>query len=209
LYQQYGEDGDHPSPSAQRDEVVDRMLTEAGRMNGLVDELLILARTDEHQLIESEGVDLTALVAASVATIQATTTTHDFELSAEPVLARCDPRAIRAVVDNLLSNVVSHTPEGTRAEVSVRTDGTDAVVTVADTGPGLTPEEAGHAFDRFWRAAPDRGRPGGSGLGLAIVDAVTRAHGGTATIDHAPRGGLRITVRLPIHHAPEPWRDSL
>lgn len=199
LYQQYAErDREAGPPSRSRDQMVDRMLTEADRMSALVDELLTLARTDEHQLVPTAAIDLAGLVAESVATVQVTTTTHQFHLDAKPVLVPCDPRAIRGVVDNLLVNAIAHTPDGTDVEVSVSSDGFDAVVVVADDGPGLTPEQAAHAFDRFWRAAPDRGRPGGSGVGLAIVDAVSRAHGGTAVIDASPQGGLRVTVRIPV-----------
>jgi two-component system OmpR family sensor kinase len=199
LYQQYAErEGPERPSTPSRDEIVGRMLTEAGRMSELVDELLLLARTDEHQLTQTAEVDLAALVADSVASVQTTTATHEFVLSAEPVRASCDPRAIRSVVDNLLVNVVAHTPDGTTTEITVRADGSDAVLTVADDGPGLTPAQAARAFDRFWRGAPDRGRPGGSGLGLAIVDAVARAHGGTARIEDAPQGGLSVTVRIPI-----------
>jgi two-component system OmpR family sensor kinase len=199
LYQQFAErEGPERPSTPSRDEIVGRMLTEAGRMSELVDELLLLARTDEHQLTQTAEVDLAALVADSVASVQTTTATHEFVLSAEPVRASCDPRAIRSVVDNLLVNVVAHTPDGTTTEITVRADGSDAVLTVADDGPGLTPAQAARAFDRFWRGAPDRGRPGGSGLGLAIVDAVARAHGGTARIEDAPQGGLSVTVRIPI-----------
>jgi two-component system OmpR family sensor kinase len=199
LYQQYAEhDGPAGGSTPSRDEIVGRMLTEAGRMSELVDELLLLARTDEHQLTQTAEVDLAALVADAIASVQTTTATHEFVLSAERVRASCDPRAIRSVVDNLLVNVVAHTPDGTTTEITVRSDGPDAVLTVADDGPGLTPAQTARAFDRFWRGAPDRGRPGGSGLGLAIVDAVARAHGGTARIEQAPQGGLSVTVRIPI-----------
>lgn len=203
LYQQYAEhEGPAGTPVHPQDEIVDRMLTEADRMNDLVDELLTLARTDENQLARTEPVDLAALVAESVVVVQTTTDGHRFEVAAEPVLATCDGRAIRRVIDNLLVNVVAHTPDGTTAQVAVIDDGPDALVTVTDDGPGLTAAEAAHAFDRFWRAAPDRSRPGGSGLGLAIVEAIAEAHGGSARVDPGPDGGLRVTVRIPKERPP-------
>jgi two-component system OmpR family sensor kinase len=68
-----------------------------------------------------------------------------------------------------------------------------------DHGPGLSPEQADQVFERFYRADPSRSRvQGGSGLGLAIVDAVVRAHGGTATVDVTPGGGATFRVQLPV-----------
>ena len=73
------------------------------------------------------------------------------------------------------------------------------MIEVVDHGPGLTPEEAEQVFERFYRADPSRSRAqGGSGLGLAIVDAVVRAHGGTATVDATPGGGATFRVQLPV-----------
>jgi two-component system OmpR family sensor kinase len=200
LYQQHREQrAASPSTDAVPDHLVTRMLTEADRMKELVEDLLTLARLDERGLAPIEETDLTPLVADALATIQATTTTHRFELAADPVTVPCDRKAIRSVVDNLLRNVVDHTPEGTTARVAIRS-GDDGYVRidVHDDGPGLGADDVAHAFDRFWRASPDRSRPGGSGLGLAIVAEVARAHGGDATIEGAGNGaGLGVVVRLP------------
>jgi two-component system OmpR family sensor kinase len=75
-----------------------------------------------------------------------------------------------------------------------------AVAEVSDDGPGMTADQAAHAFDRFYRADPGRSRDrGGSGLGLAIVEAVTLAHGGRAVLDTAPGRGTTVRVELPPH----------
>jgi two-component system OmpR family sensor kinase len=72
-------------------------------------------------------------------------------------------------------------------------------LTVADTGPGLTDEQAEHAFERFYRADPSRARTaGGAGLGLSIVAAVTESHGGRANAGAAPGGGAAFTIELPL-----------
>ena len=93
-----------------------------------------------------------------------------------------------------------HTPDGTRIEVSVETEGEDAVVVVADNGPGIGEELQNRLFGRFVRGDASRSRAAGSsGLGLAIVKALVEAHGGTITAANRDDGsGARFTVRLPM-----------
>ncbi len=77
-------------------------------------------------------------------------------------------------------------------------DGADAVITVADNGPGMDPEEAEHVFERFYRSDPSRSRThGGAGLGLSIVSAIVAAHGGTVSAQGAAGAGTTFIVRLP------------
>ena len=112
---------------------------------------------------------------------------------------------IRQVLDNLLANVRTHCPEGTSSVVTVDQEGDDAVISVADDGPGLSPEDAARVFERFFRADASRSRRfGGAGLGLSIVASITKAHGGTVTAAPAPGGGTVFTVRLPLAGAPPP-----
>ena len=204
LYQQHTEASGTGTGDEARDRMVGRMLVEAGRMQSLVEELLTLARLDEGLPLARDQVDLTALVAAAVGTIGATNPSHHFVVAVEPVTVVGDANALRQVIDNLLANVVAHTPAGTTAEVRVGADGDEVVLRVTDDGPGLSPADASRAFQRFWRATPDRGRPGGTGLGLAIVAEITRAHGGRATVDAADDGGLALEVRLPAARAAVP-----
>ena len=115
-----------------------------------------------------------------------------------PIEVIGDATSLRQVVDNLLGNVRSHTPEGTTTRVSVEPDGTGAVIVVADDGPGMAPDEVAHVFERFYRSDPSRSRlHGGAGLGLSIVSAIVAAHGGTVTATSAPGQGTTFTVRLP------------
>jgi two-component system OmpR family sensor kinase len=107
-----------------------------------------------------------------------------------------DADQLRRVLINLLANAALHTTGGIRVRVS-RADGQVRLV-IADDGPGLTPPQAAHAFDRFWRADTARTRAkGGSGLGLAIVDTLVSGHGGSIDFDTSPAAGTTVTVSLP------------
>ena len=109
-----------------------------------------------------------------------------------------DRLALRRVLDNLLSNLRSHTPDGTRATLSVRREGDLAVIEVADEGPGITDEQAHAVFERFFRADRSRSRAtGGAGLGLAIVASVTRAHRRRGVGFVAPRRRCDLPRRNP------------
>ncbi len=105
-----------------------------------------------------------------------------------------DRARMRQVLDNLLSNAVRHTPEGTSISVEVAAEDATVRLTVADDGPGMTPETAERVFERFFRS--DSVTHPGSGLGLAIVAAIVKAHGGTVDVASEPGEGTVFTVTL-------------
>jgi two-component system OmpR family sensor kinase len=110
------------------------------------------------------------------------------------------------VVDNLLANVRSHTPEGTATTVSVSADSHMVTIGVADNGPGLTAEQASKVFERFYRTDLSRSRAnGGAGLGLSIAASIVAAHGGTVGASPGAEGGAVFTVHIPFatHLGPE------
>jgi two-component system OmpR family sensor kinase len=105
---------------------------------------------------------------------------------------------LRQLVANLVGNALVHTPPTAPIEARVRTDNGSAVLEVHDDGPGMSPDVAARAFERFYRADPSRSRHhGGSGLGLAIVRAIVDAHGGTVTLDTSLGKGTTVRVELP------------
>ena len=109
-----------------------------------------------------------------------------------------DAERLRQVIDNLLANVRAHTPGTAAATVRVRRDGANAILEVADTGPGMDAEQTAHVFERFFRGDPSRSRDhGGAGLGLAIVAAIVEAHGGAVVVESAPGAGATFRVTLP------------
>jgi two-component system, OmpR family, sensor kinase len=192
-----------------RPEVLRRADEEATRMGNLVEDLLYLARLDAEPVLRHETVDLTVVVRDCVADALAVQPGRATTLHAPK---RCEVRgdrdALHQVMTNLLANVRAHTP----AEASVFVDVTAvdgyARVTVRDTGPGMTPELAERAFDRFVRsgswastwAGPAGGdtERSGSGLGLAIVAEIVAAHGGEVDIDSRPGAGTAVTFSVPM-----------
>ena len=127
-----------------------------------------------------------------------------------------DEVRLRQVIGNLMSNALSHTPDGTAIDVRIRSGSVDearfpgvpdvararsaAVLEVTDHGPGLSREQAEHVFERFYRADQAR-TSGGSGLGLAIVASLVAAHGGAVWVQSAPGAGATFRIALPL--APE------
>jgi two-component system OmpR family sensor kinase len=184
---------------ADLERVMGGIRNETSRMEHLVADLLLLARLDEGRPMERRSVDLVALCAEAVNT--ASTVGPDWPVTfhaSRPIEVMGDAISLRQVVDNLLSNVRAHTPAGTTVRVSVEPEADGAVVTVADNGPGMDPEEAEHVFERFYRSDPSRSRVhGGAGLGLSIVSAIVASHGGTVSAEGAVGVGTTVTVHLP------------
>jgi two-component system OmpR family sensor kinase len=176
---------------------------ESERMSLLVDDLLLLARLDEGRPLEQKPVDLAAVVGEAVDAARVVEPGRAIELSVEPTTVTGDEARLREVLDNLLANVRAHTPAGTPVSVELRNVDGRTELAVADHGPGLTDEQAGRVFERFYRADSSRARAsGGAGLGLSIVAAVAEAHGGTAEVRPTPGGGATFVIALPLGVAP-------
>jgi two-component system, OmpR family, sensor kinase len=180
----------------QVDEAMRRITLEAQRMSGLVDDMLRLARLDQHPGQDSEPVDLSAVIIGCAERARVADPARVWRATIDPGLVVAgDEELLRRAVDNLLANVTTHTPAGTVATVvAEESDGT-ITVAVGDDGPGVPAGQLPRIFDRFYRAAPSA-RPG-SGLGLAIVTAVAAAHGGTAEARPGQPHGLQVTLTLP------------
>jgi two-component system OmpR family sensor kinase len=173
---------------------------ESGRMGRLVEDLLLLARLDAGRPLELRPADLASIAAEAVQSVRAVHQGRPVTLvAAEPVIVLADDERLRQVIDNLLSNAVKHTPDGSPVTVTVTSAAGSGELSVADTGPGLTREQAARVFERFYRTDGDRGRArGGTGLGLAIAASLTAAHGGQIGVDTAPGRGATFSVRLPL-----------
>jgi two-component system, OmpR family, sensor kinase len=182
---------------------------EASRMGVLVDDLLLLARLDQGRPLEQEPVDLTAVVSDAVESARAIEPDRRIDLSVDDGFEVVgDAGRLRQVMDNLLDNARVHAP-GAPVRVAVRSEGPEAVLEVADDGPGIDPEVASRIFERFTRGDPSRSRgTGGAGLGMSIVAAIVEAHGGNVTAASRSEGaGTTVLVRIP-KEGPPPAPDA-
>ena len=185
--------------AAQSEQGLERIQAASLRMTTLVEDLLLLARLDEGKELVYGAVDLRRIAVDAVADAQAAGADHEWRLEVDEraVIVAGDASRLHQVVANLLTNARVHTPSGTTVTVAVALDGTDAVVTVHDDGPGIDPRIADELFERFARADSSRARQtGGTGLGLAIAKAIVTAHHGQLTVDSEP-GSTCFAVRLP------------
>jgi two-component system sensor histidine kinase BaeS len=114
-----------------------------------------------------------------------------------PVAVRVDPDRLHQAVGNLLANAARYCRRGDRVHVRVNAQGESAVLEVADTGPGIAPDDLPHVFERLWRGGGTDGIPG-SGIGLAVVREIVSAHGGTVSAESPPGAGTTVTLRLPL-----------
>jgi signal transduction histidine kinase len=194
---------DHPGQQDWPQTAAD-VLADTLRLARLAEDLLVLARLDEHQARRAPGkpVDLAAL-AAGEAERGAGGRVPVTVGVAGPCVVAGDVEGLRRVLRNLIDNALRHAKS--RVDVTVRREGTDVVLVVCDDGPGIPGADRERAFDRFVRLDDARSRgggdSGGAGLGLAIVRAIARTHGGSARLEDATPG-LRAVVRLPAAPAP-------
>lgn len=114
-----------------------------------------------------------------------------------PVMAMVDELRIGRVVANLIGNALKYAPPGSKIVVRLEAGSIAAQISVTDAGPGLSPEEVDHVFDKFRRGANARGREG-CGLGLYVSRAIVEAHGGRIAVDSVPGGGSRFHFYLPL-----------
>ncbi|HWG02645.1 MAG TPA: HAMP domain-containing sensor histidine kinase [Trebonia sp.] len=174
---------------------------EASRMGRLVEDLLLLAKFDAGRSLDRAPVDLGSIAAQAVLAARIVYPSRAISLRApDPVIIDADAERLRQIIDNLLSNALKHTPDESSVTVVVTTaDVGWGQVTVADDGPGMTPQQASRVFERFYRADNSRARAyGGAGLGLAIAAALTAAHGGEISVETEPGKGAAFHVRLPL-----------
>jgi signal transduction histidine kinase len=110
-----------------------------------------------------------------------------------------DPLRLEQALQNLAANALRHTPAGGQVRLKAEIDGSDLVLSVLDTGPGIAAEHVPHVFERFYKTDPSRIHDApGSGLGLSIVKAIVERHGGRVTVSSPPGGGTIFSIRLRI-----------
>jgi heavy metal sensor kinase len=177
-------------------------LEEIDRIIKVVDDLLTLARLEARDFIlSSDSVKLAELVQELVKEVEILARRKnlrvDFEKTFNPQVSG-DRDKLKKVFLNLLDNAIKFTPAGGRIGITVGVESNLAKVQIADTGPGISPEQLPRIFDRFYRATKDDSLPG-SGLGLSIVKAIVEAHRGKVDVESKPGRGSVFTVYLPLN----------
>jgi two-component system sensor histidine kinase GlrK len=121
------------------------------------------------------------------------------DLDVKPIVVRADEGKLKLVLDNLISNAIKFTPDGGTIRIKAEMQGPQLVVDVADTGPGVAPEDAPRIFEAFYQGRRPQGGPvGGTGIGLSVVYECVQAHGGTVELLKDKASGAHFQVRLPL-----------
>ncbi len=183
---------------------------QTNRLARLVDDLSDLWRAEANDIaLIPEDLDGPTLVADAIERHRAAAAARSIEVAAEaelaaeagqPIRVRADRARIAQVLDNLVGNAIKYTPAGGRVSVSLTVRPGRGIISVRDTGPGLTPDQLTRVFERFYRVDPSRSRDaGGSGLGLAIAEALTEAMGGRIwATSSGPGKGATFSVEFPL-----------
>ncbi|MFC9130276.1 ATP-binding protein [Streptomyces sp. NPDC057099] len=193
--------GDDP---AEREETVRLVTDELDRMSRIVEDLLLLAKAERPDFVTPEPVQVAELT-ADVYVKARTLGERDWRLDGVADLeAELDPQRITQAMVQLAQNAVQHTTTGQTIRIGSRTDGPDLELWVADSGPGVQPQDAEVIFERFRRGTARRGTRGsGAGLGLSIVKAIAEGHRGRVRLYGTPGGGATFALVLHAPRAPE------
>jgi len=178
---------------------VTQVLDDARLLARLVEDLRTLAHSESGTLkLEKELTELPALIEDALTSCEPEADARGVQVTArcppEFPLVDLDPLRIREVVTNLVSNAVRYSPNGSTVRVDAEADATHVTLRVSDTGPGISPEDLPHIFDRFYKGAASTG----SGLGLTIARSLVGAHSGTLTAESRLGAGTTMSVRLPL-----------
>ncbi len=173
----------------------------AGMMRRLVEDLLLLARSDSGQLtLHNAAVDVRELLDRAASMVQNHAPQAIIQLNIADGLDTLwgDPHHLLRVLLNLLENASRHTPADGKITLAARRQDSRIILTVTDTGDGIAPEHLAHLGERFYRLDAARARQhGGTGLGLAICKGIIEAHGGQLTFDSTLNKGSTVTITLP------------
>jgi len=194
---------DEPADAQSTRKFLEIIARHSTRMERLVKDLLRLARLDARQeALETARCDMKQIFSAVTAdlapTIEDKRQRITLDVPAEARHVEGDPAKLHDIVRNLVENAVNYSPEGAEVRLGAAQEDSTYTITVADSGPGIPPEDLTRVFERFYRVDKSRSRPGGTGLGLAIVKHLVELHGGEAEAENRPEGGAVFTVKLPV-----------
>lgn len=178
------------------------LLEELGRLDGMVDQMLFLARSSvPGTALDRRPLDAEAVLreTASYFSAAAEEAAVDIRIETPPgLLIHADLRLVRRALQNLVANALRHTPPGGQVTLTAKAGAASAELFVTDTGDGIPPDLLPRLGDRFMRVEAGRARTqGGAGLGLAIVKGITGLHGGTFLVESALGQGTRVRLGFP------------
>jgi heavy metal sensor kinase len=194
---------ENPALDSRTMEGISSALDESDRMSRIVHNLMTISRLDSGgERMEMRPVELTAILKNTLDHMSLLADEKAIAVmcnAAAPVWVTGDVMRLKQVIVNLADNAIKYTPEGGKILVSLGAENDQAVLSVADTGIGISAEALPHVFERFYRADKARSREsGGTGLGLAIVRAICTAHDGTISVESTENHGSTFRVRLPV-----------
>ena len=184
----------------------DRVIVQTERMSGLIDDLLLLARSDAGRSeLQFDAVDVAQILRSTVKELEEVARKSELALSIsipQSCPMQADEAGLRRLFLILLDNGIKYTGTGGSVFVTLRLLATSAVIEVQDTGVGIGPDDLPHIFDRFYRVSTDRSRQsGGAGLGLSIAQWLVSQHGGEITCESTLGVGSTFRVALPRPHS--------
>jgi two-component system, OmpR family, phosphate regulon sensor histidine kinase PhoR len=194
---------DDPEDQPTREKFLDTIHRHATRMERLVTDLLRLTRLDAGQeTVDVASCDVEGLLGGIARDFEPMVAQKNqrIDVAIDPAAARLmtDAGKLHDVARNLIENAVNYTPEGGAIAVHAAAKGGRFELTVADSGPGIAPDDLARVFERFYRADKSRTGPGGTGLGLSIVKHLVHVLEGEVTASNQTGGGARFTVTLPL-----------
>jgi two-component system sensor histidine kinase KdpD len=199
-----------PAPTGTQLETAQAIAEEARRMSALVNNLLDMARIQSGDVkLRRQWVPLEEVVGSALKSAQSALVRHpvEVELGQDLPLVEIDATLIERVLYNILENAGKYTPEGTIVRVTAEVAGTDLLVAISDSGPGVPKGQDEAIFEKFVRGTRESATPG-VGLGLAISRAIVEAHRGRIWAENLPAGGARFCFTLPLGTPPAAPRED-
>lgn len=171
--------------------------TQIDRMGRMTSRLIALTELDRGDALLRQPTDVAGFISEIGFNWTATAPRQWSIVAPHPIRVFVDREYLEILVDALIENALNYTSDNDTIRVECRQEVADCVIEVADSGPGIAPDDRQRVFDRYWHRPPPDGAPG-SGLGLAAVSSIVVAHGGVVEATTAPEGGALIRLRIPV-----------
>jgi two-component system sensor histidine kinase KdpD len=193
-------------------ELLETIIQQAERMNGMIVNLLSVTRLESGEVVLSrEPEELDELIHAALSRLSGRLQGREVtvDIAEDLPMIPLDAVLMDQLLSNLLENVLRYTPSGSPIDVKVMLEAGGIAVEIADRGPGIAPRERERVFDKFYRGQAANKQDGGTGLGLTICRAVARAHDGDIAVLPRPGGGSVVRFTLPDTPLSRPSQPSL